>query len=312
MTWVGAMLLGACSFSGPDRETGTMPEDSSVTDSPTAGPDAMGVDASTMNDAMAVDAKRDSDGDGHLDEMDNCVDEPNAEQWDEDADGLGDVCDPCPQVKAAQTDTDNDGVGNDCDPRPTTPGDELVFFEGFHTAGAGLPSGWSEQGGVGTWSVEDDSLVYRSTTDGEPVVSVVVPGGLGNDHTADTTGRIDSLTPGSINVMAVLTDVRIASGNTDFFHCAVRADSNGEVEFFQRTGPTGTPTWMNLGNIETPSIAQDTDYRIVSRVNGNTERCIPAGIAINASRNRFVGTRVGYRVRNASATFRYLAVYRSN
>ncbi|PWB73827.1 hypothetical protein C3F09_04750 [candidate division GN15 bacterium] len=58
----------------------------------------------------------DTDGDGVLDENDNCLFTPNTNQQDTDGDGLGDVCDNCPTTSnLAQTDTDRDGIGDPCD-----------------------------------------------------------------------------------------------------------------------------------------------------------------------------------------------------
>ena len=58
----------------------------------------------------------DSDGDGIVNEVDNCVDDYNITQSDNDNDGLGNACDNCYQIyNITQSDNDNDGVGNVCD-----------------------------------------------------------------------------------------------------------------------------------------------------------------------------------------------------
>jgi MYXO-CTERM domain-containing protein len=53
----------------------------------------------------------DTDGDGFLDDVDNCDNIANPGQEDADGDGLGDACDDCNNL--TEMDTDNDGV---CDP----------------------------------------------------------------------------------------------------------------------------------------------------------------------------------------------------
>lgn len=64
----------------------------------------------------------DSDGDGTVDDCDNCPDLPNPDQSDLDLDGLGDACDNCPdEVNPDQMDTDGDGFGDACDNCPEHP-----------------------------------------------------------------------------------------------------------------------------------------------------------------------------------------------
>ena len=63
--------------------------------------------------------RRDSDGDGVLDNCDTCPDVASDNLADGDADGLGDVCDKCPND--SDNDSDGDGLCADVDPNPYAP-----------------------------------------------------------------------------------------------------------------------------------------------------------------------------------------------
>lgn len=84
----------------------------------------------------------DVDGDGVQDALDNCPNDANADQADNDNDGIGNVCDSTPNgsttdadgdgvddstdncpntANADQADNDNDGIGNVCDSTPNGP-----------------------------------------------------------------------------------------------------------------------------------------------------------------------------------------------
>lgn len=77
----------------------------------------------------------DTDGDGRFDDVDNCVARANVDQHDEDLDGAGDACDPCPHLAAsgvaAYVDGDGDGVGDACDPEPDTKRQQWAYFDPF-------------------------------------------------------------------------------------------------------------------------------------------------------------------------------------
>jgi len=80
----------------------------------------------------------DADGDGTLDNTDNCRSAPNADQLDTDADEVGDVCDDCPaddqnNCSPAEVDGDGDGLLNESDNCPSVmnAGQDDEDFDGF-------------------------------------------------------------------------------------------------------------------------------------------------------------------------------------
>lgn len=57
----------------------------------------------------------DSDGDGVLDQFDNCINTPNSDQADADGDSVGNACDDCPNTADRdQGDLDQNGLGDSC------------------------------------------------------------------------------------------------------------------------------------------------------------------------------------------------------
>jgi len=58
----------------------------------------------------------DIDGDGVLNDLDNCPNTPNVDQLDADSDGVGDLCDNCSSISNPdQADIDNNGIGDVCE-----------------------------------------------------------------------------------------------------------------------------------------------------------------------------------------------------
>ncbi|UCE60160.1 MAG: exo-alpha-sialidase [Phycisphaerales bacterium] len=92
-------------------------------------PDECDISEETSADCSANgipdECEPDSDDDAVVDSCDNCITTPNTDQADQDFDGKGDVCDPCPLD--SPDDYDGDGACNsdeECplDPDKTSPG----------------------------------------------------------------------------------------------------------------------------------------------------------------------------------------------
>jgi len=106
-----------------------------------ASTDGAGASADT-----SVDSRTDAAADAPADSsraIDAALDAPpdarDCGTHDEDGDGVMDNCDNCPvDDNAGQADSDGDGVGDACDPRPGMM-DRIAFFESFATA----PTGWN-------------------------------------------------------------------------------------------------------------------------------------------------------------------------
>jgi cysteine-rich repeat protein len=103
---IGASLRATIDAAEVDLDTAT------VEASLAARLEFLGSDAEVPD----LDAVLDQDSDLVVNNDDNCVRVPNADQADLDSDGLGDACDNCPSLaELDQTDSDEDGVGDLCD-----------------------------------------------------------------------------------------------------------------------------------------------------------------------------------------------------
>jgi len=233
----------------------------------------------------------DTDGDGVLDTMDNCPGTANPQQYDEDSDGVGNLCDNCPHVanpsQAATLDTD--AVGDACDPDQARL-DTQVLFEGFDVAPTGwqVGSGWTVANGKASGTVAGAATIAY--------IDVAVPANL----TVVTHG---TLTPGtgtpSTGVLARL------SSTTEFYRCGLTPTA---ADLFEFTG--GTYTVLQQTSISGPTL---TDVNLKFEITAGALACNAYGGAVGApltaTNTNQVGTRVGLRVRDASATFDYIVVY---
>jgi hypothetical protein len=136
----------------------TADADAAVAD---AAPDAAPILDGPGPDGPAPDATGDGDGDGVLDDRDNCPTVPNADQHNEDGDRQGDLCDGCPHVASNMpSDADGDGVGDGCDPDGAT-AHTVVRFETWAGMPVGVP-GWTAQ--AGQWGVSGDVVTAQQAS----------------------------------------------------------------------------------------------------------------------------------------------------
>jgi thrombospondin type 3 repeat protein len=197
-----------------------------------AGIDAPTIDASVdpdsggdTPDARPDAGNGDGDGDGVLDGDDNCRTVANPTQHDEDDDSVGDACDNCPHLANEEQEDDRevqngsaaDGVGDVCDPDPGTPGDRIVFFDGF--GGSALSGSWTVLGGNGSATVSADTLhLHDPDVDDVTVVHDLIPTG---HLTVDIPATVVAIDPGPSTNRGLGAVFRFATdaGGADFYWC---------------------------------------------------------------------------------------------
>ena len=222
--------------------------------------------------------------------------EPN----DEDCDELADGVDPCPSDPGTADDQDGDGIGDECDPNITMAVDEMLELETFATD----DGRWTARGAA-TWRITggelvlDDGAVERmASPNRQPSVELFVAPSFRNE------GAIVGAFVASKSATGVPLECRVEhQANGDDLVMLV-GDSASEqlTEVGRATNLRGSPT-------DTLRIygSQLTDFKV---------RCLArygSNDALYVEWEHFTAAAdfdtIGFRVSNASAAYRTLAVY---
>lgn len=118
------------------------------------------------------DGSADPDGDGWINDEDNCPAVSNPDQEDTDGDGVGDGCDNCPTVmNELQVDDDGDDVGNVCDGCAGTPDNVAVNVFGCSALqdpdGDGMPDDPSDDPTTGEPVPTDNCPAFFNPDQGD-------------------------------------------------------------------------------------------------------------------------------------------------
>lgn len=260
-------------------------------------PGTMEPDAAVEPDAV-IDLDR--EGDGVLDDEDNCPDVANPDQLDEDGDGLGDVCDPCPPLPDNK-DSDGDGLGDACDPNPMKAGDKLVAFEGFSRP---LPGGWTSSGTVMTGNGDAVMIAGDSATS---LLTRPSPAGARVEIRAGFV--IDTITASGLNLGSVNVIERLQPNTDKAIACQLSGLSDGTQEELRIFDANASAV------IKFASHAFSTGNELMLRMrrNGTTYGCRSGTSAELSGTATFSPSspRIGLRVRGAAARFRWVMIVTS-
>jgi hypothetical protein len=204
---------------------------------------------------------------------------------DEDLDGIDDACDFCPHVAdALQPDGDGDRVGDACDPHPGP--DRIVRFDAF----AAVPGDWTLPSG---WTVVGDELVATSNDTTEANLDTVVGADVVVAAHVALTGATTDANAGVL--------VNFAS-STAFYKCAVHVEPRLELVRYPS---------IAIGAQALPSVAWlDTDLEAEN--DAGALRCRASmgatQVEVQGMDTTLQHPRVGLRVREGTARFRYVVV----
>jgi hypothetical protein len=280
---------------------------------PEAGPDVGSidvVDVGTPVDADAPAPPADADaGPPTVDVVDSgptCWGTPSTH--DEDGDGVVDECDNCPSIaNANQANVQEvnagdtaDGVGDACDPRPQNSGDSIYLFDGMNFTT--LPSEWINVG-VGNWTASGTSLTPTSTALNQELERVF-PTNL-NDYLAETTFTFTAFAAdgnGSASLPFRMDN------QSNGWRCAVGTPDGLAGQFFATQVTAGAGEAMpTITNIPVPQVG--SKYRVLGGAYGNNIYCmLGTGQRQNRTDPSSSGDS-GIRATGTSARFDYLLIY---
>lgn len=180
----------------------------------------------------------DRDGDGHLDNADNCPALANEDQHDEDGDHIGDVCDPCPHVAGDAADADGDGVGDACDPQPTIAKQRLRFFDPFTSD---LPE-WRHDPGVAR-----TGETLRADAFPDAYTELLIPNG---ETRIATGGTIKAVGTGTPHQLVITVGINSTGDIYDYGEFYDTGGATGSISLTKRN----LATYTGLANQDYPGI----------------------------------------------------------
>jgi hypothetical protein len=174
---------------------------------------------------VCISVDGDLDGDGISNGKDFCEHMPGG-ATDEDGDGIGDVCDPCPIAPPPSTpDPDGDAVDSPCDPDPRTPGDQILLFEGFQQ---GLSTDWTPDTPA-AWSTTVGELVVN-TTGLTTLESIHIPVTPRVNMAVEASYRIDGLVAGSTDHVVIVGGSDPRPAGVARMECGVQHDDTTNAD----------------------------------------------------------------------------------
>ena len=278
LTGCGADLGGPCSL--------TEPCDDGV------------CDLTNPEGGICVDAESDADGDGIPAKRDFCQHEMGGE-YDEDLDGLGDICDACPVAAPPMSpDADRDEVDSPCDPDPSTAGEQIVLFDGFNSGAP--PTGWKATAG---WTFQGGEAI---ATPGTPtaVESLSAPLSLVSSHMAVLARyRVDRVDPAATENSAQVIAIDRRPAGITIVSCA-GTRTGGMDRLVLDTGVMFASDVVN--SLFDPAAL----YRAALKVDGAQAQCALIGDADTGAAQAMTNgenmTEAGLAAKGATIRFGYL------